>query len=81
MNRNIYKAIAFERFTGKKISTSAPFTTVANVEKAAKELLHYSNVERVDVLKNGCLFEFFGKENGARHGLKVKDGKVTTVRL
>jgi hypothetical protein len=81
MARNIYTVIAFERFSGNQLAKIEKLFSIKEAEKTAKEYLRFTNVERTDIYRNGELFEFFGREYNASAIIKIKDGKVSTVKL
>ena len=80
MAQNIYFVVAFERFTDNILS-DRHFNTIKDAETEARELLHYSNVARVEILKNESLLETFGRNEGDKRAYKVKNGIVSTIRL
>ena len=80
MAKNTYKVIAVERFSGDNIDTMT-FTNFVKAEKQAKDFIRYSNIERVDIFKNGTLYEFIGREYNSCAAMRIKDGKVTMIRL
>jgi len=80
MARNIYFVIAYARFTND-IITHTNFTALKDAEQEARDYIKYSNVGRVEVLKNESMFEVFGREEGDRRAIKIKDGIVSTIRL
>ena len=80
MARNIYFVVAFARFTND-IITHSNFNTLRDAEKEARYFIKHSNVGRVEVLKNESLFEVFGREEGDRRAIKIKDDVITTIRL
>jgi len=80
MAQNIYFVVAFERFSNYILS-DRHFTNLRAAELEVRELLHYSNVARVEVLKNENLFEIFGRNEGEKRAFKMKDGILSTIRL
>ena len=80
MARNIYFVVAYTRFTND-IITHSHFGTLKEAEKEARYFIKHSNVGRVEVLKNESLFETFGREEGDRRAIKIKNGIVSTIRL
>jgi len=81
MAKATYSLRIFERFSGNELAKVQSITSIKDVNAHVKDYLRFTNVERVDVYKNGELFEFFGRENDARSAIKVKDGKVSVIKL
>lgn len=80
MARNIYFVVAYERFTNDMLAYNN-FNTLKEAEKEARDYLRYSNVKRVEVLKNESMFETFGRVEGDRRAIKIKNGIINTIRL
>lgn len=80
MARNIYFVVAYERFTDDMLAYNH-FDTLKEAEMEARDYLRYSNVKRVEVLKNESMLETFGRVDGDKRAIKIKNGTVSTIRL